>query len=171
MQTISPALSGFQNAQKYIKLALVKNILAKYRNYQEIMMYDFKDYEKHVQKNPFLTYSNQKGILAEKVVERNFRNFANLEDKYDVTIKKASVGEDQKNKIDLIVQIKDKASGINIIKELQLTMDHNPEVLQDKKCQIAQQKKIRESDLDLLQLELSLLDQKVTLWRNMERPI
>lgn len=154
--------------QKFIKLALVKNILAKYRDYQEVVMYDFKDYEKYTTEKE---YNNKSGILAEKVVEWSFRNFANLDDTYEVSIKKASVGQDQKNKIDLIIQIKDKKSGINIQKELQLTLAHDEYILQNKRIQIDRQKHIRHTDLDLLELELHLLEQKVTLWRNMDRPI
>lgn len=164
-------IPGIPNAQKHIKLALVKNILEKYRDYQEILMYNFKDYEKHIQENPFSNYNNQKWILAEKVVEWSFRNFANLEDRYDIKVKKSSVGEDQKNKIDLLVEVKDKTSWVNITKELQLTLDHDPDVLNYKKQQIAREKTNRAADLDLLQLELSLLDQKMTLWKNMDRPI
>ncbi len=159
----------FSSAQKFIKLALIRHILAKYRDYQEILIYGFKDYEKELSAN---NYHNRPGLLAEKVVERAFRNFATLDKNlYDVKIFKASVGEDQKNKIDLIVKIKDKKSGINIQKELQLTINHDKEVLSYKKQQVLRQQIARWTNLDLLELELNLLDQKVTLWRNLERPI
>ena len=116
---------------------MINNILAKYRDYQEVIMYNFKDYEKELSAN---NYHNKPGLLAEKVVERAFRNFATLDKNlYDVKIFKASVGEDQKNKIDLIVKIKDKKSGINIQKELQLTINHDKEVLSYKKQQVLRQ--------------------------------
>jgi hypothetical protein len=43
----------FYSAQKFIKLALVKNILAKYRDYQEVIMYNFKDYEKYANNHEY----------------------------------------------------------------------------------------------------------------------
>lgn len=159
----------FHTAQKFIKLALVKNILAKYRDYQEVIMYNFKDYEKY--KNS-IDHQNKPWLLAEKVVELSFRNFASQEkDLYDIKITKASIGEDQQNKIDLIVEIKDRKSGINIQKELQLTINNNERVLLHKKQQIQRQHEIRNANLDLLKLELHLLDQKVILRKNMDRPI
>ncbi|HKL44488.1 MAG TPA: hypothetical protein VJ892_04415 [Candidatus Absconditabacterales bacterium] len=158
----------FFSVQKFIKLALLKNILSKYRDYQEIVMYGFKDYEKQIGESG---YENRTGILAEKLVEWSFRNFANIDEKYDIKVKKASVGEDQKHKVDLIVEMKDKKTGVNIEKELQLTLNENKDVLQNKRIQIERQKRIRKKDIDLLKLELHGLNQKVTLRRNMERPI
>lgn len=56
-------------------------------------------------------YNNKSGILAEKVVEWSFRDLALLQkDVYGVKVTKASVGQDQYNKIDLIIQIKNKKS-------------------------------------------------------------
>jgi hypothetical protein len=43
--------------------------------------------------------------------------------------------------------------------------------LQQKRLQIERQKNLRNTDLDLLKLELTLLWQKVTIWRNLDRPI
>lgn len=159
----------FYSAQKFIKLALVKNILAKYRDYQEVIMYGFKDYEKEMYN---ANYQNKPWLLAEKAVERFFRNLALLQkDRYDIKIIKASVGEDQAQKIDLIIQIKDKKSWINIQKELQLTINEDKDVLLHKKQQIRRQQELRNSNLDLLSLELHLLGQKTILWKNMDRPI
>ncbi len=179
----------FSTVQKFIKLALAKNILAKYRDEQEVIMYNLKDYEKYTAEKPTVEenddtknivlpektagkkYANKSGILAEKVVEWSFRNFANVDDLYEVKVKKSSIKQDQEHKIDLLIQIQDKASGINIQKELQLTVDRDKTVLENKRSQIYKQKNTRNADLDLLELEFHLLDQKVTLWRNMERPI
>lgn len=158
----------FTWAQKHIKLALIKNILAKYRDYQEVVMYDFKDYEKHITEKD---YQNRNGVLAEKIVEWTFRHFANLNNDYHIQVKKASIWQDQKNKIDLIIQIQDKKSGVNIQKELQLTVNNDKSVLSNKRIQILRQKNIRNADLDLVELELHLLWQKMTVWRNMERPV
>lgn len=159
----------FATAQKSIKLALIKNILAKYRDYQEVVMYWLKDYEKEMNNS---NYNNKSGILAEKVVEWSFRDLALLQkDVYGVKVTKASVGQDQYNKIDLIIQIKNKKSWINIQKELQLTINNDERVLSHKRQQIRRQQELRQSNLDLLPLELSLLDQKMTLWKNMDRPI
>ncbi len=159
----------FSSAQKFIKLALIKNILAKYRDYQEVIMYGFKDYEKDMYND---NYQNKSWVLAEKVVERSFRNLALLhKDRYEVKVTKASVGEDQAQKIDLIIQVKDKKLWINIQKELQLTINNDEDVLSHKRQQIRRQQELRQSNLDLLPLELHLLDQKTTLWKNMDRPI
>lgn len=162
--------SKFSSAQKRIKLALIKNILAKYRDYQEVLMYNFKDYEKEAFDTNY--HNNKPWLLAEKVVEWTFRNFASLDkDPYDIKITKASIGEDQSNKIDIIIEIKDKKSWINIQKEFQLTINHDKQVLSYKKQQILRQQALRWTNLDLLELELNLLDQKVSLWRNLDRPI
>lgn len=158
----------FISLQKFIKLALVKNILNKYRDYQEILMYDLRDYEKQYSKNQ---YQNKSGVLAEKVVERYFRDIANDDGENSIKIKKASAWEDQKNKVDLIIQLKNKKTWINIEKELQLTINKNEDVLQQKRIQIERQNKNWNSNLDLLKLELNLLDQKVNIWRNSDRPI
>ena len=160
--------TDFGNAQKFIKLALLKNILAKYRDYQEIIMHGFVDYEKQKKEE---WYANKAGLLAEKVVERIFRNFANNDNRYAIKVQKASIGEDQNDKVDLIIHIKDKHTGVDIKKELQLTLNHNEEILKQKRIQISRQKEIRKTDLSLLELELHLLDQKVTLWRNLKRPV
>ncbi|MFZ2150843.1 MAG: hypothetical protein WAZ12_04030 [Candidatus Absconditicoccaceae bacterium] len=159
-------IEGFNNVQKFIKLALLKNILAKYRNYQEVLMYNFIDYEKGEHSD-----GNRIGLLAEKVVERTFRNFADIDNRYSVKVRKSSIGEDEKNKVDLIIHLKDKKTGLNIEKELQLTIDHHQKVLEHKRLQIDRQKGSRGSNLDLLELELHLLDQKITLRRNLNRPI
>jgi hypothetical protein len=166
IHTAAELPKGFGNIQKFIKLALVKNILAKYRDYQEIMMYNFVDYEKQD-----ISHDQKTGVLAEKVVEWVFRNFAHLEDKYIVKISKASVGEDQDHKVDLIIQLKDKTTWISILKELQLTINHNKDVLMHKRNQIARQQFQRGNDMDLLELEMNLLGQKITLRRNLQRPI
>ncbi len=158
----------FHTVQKFIKVALLKNILEKYRDYQEVAMYDFQDNEKHKWAK---WYENKTWILAEKVVEWSFRDYANLDSNHDVNIKKASIGEDQAHKVDLIIQIKDKKTWINIEEELQLTVNTNNSVLQHKRKQINRQKDIRDTNLDLLELELNWLTQKTTLWRNMDRPI
>ena len=157
---------GFSNIQKFIKLALLKNILAKYRDYQEVLMYNFIDYEKIENSN-----WNKIGLLAEKIVEWTFRNFANIDQRYSVKVRKSSIGEDENHKVDLIIHLKDKKTGLNIEKELQLTIDHHQEVLQHKRLQIDRQNWERWSNLDLLELELNLLDQKITLRRNLNRPI
>lgn len=167
-ESLSSMWKEFYSVQKFIKLALLKNILAKYRDYQEIVMYGFKDYEKQKWESD---HENRTWVVAEKVVEWSFRNFANINAKYNIKIKKASVWEDQKNKVDLIVEMEDKKTGINIEKELQLTLNKNEEVLQHKRIQIERQKAMRHKDLLLLELELSLLNQKMTAWRNMDRPI
>jgi hypothetical protein len=36
----------FKNLQKLIKIALIKNILSKYRDYQEVIIHHLADYEK-----------------------------------------------------------------------------------------------------------------------------
>jgi len=46
--------------------------------------------------------------LAEKVVEWTFRNFANIDNRYSIKVRKSSIGEDEKNKVDLIIHLKDK---------------------------------------------------------------
>lgn len=158
----------FRNLQKLIKLSLIRNILSKYRDYQEVLMHHLTDYEKR--KNGEML-GNKSGILAEKIVEWSFRNLANTDEKYEIKIKKASIGEDQINKIDLIIQIKDKKTGVNIQKELQLTLNEDKNILQHKRIQIERQKNTRHADIDLLELELNLLWQKVTIWRNLDRPI
>lgn len=167
-ESLNSMWKDFLSVQKFIKLALLKNILSKYRDYQEIVMYGFKDYEKQIWESG---YENRTWILAEKLVEWSFRNFANIDEKYDIKVKKASVWEDQKHKVDLIVEMKDKKTWVNIEKELQLTINENKDVLQNKRIQIERQKRIRKKDIDLLKLELHWLNQKVTLRRNMERPI
>ena len=158
----------FKVVQKFIKLALVKNILAKYRDYQEVVIYNFKDYEKL---EWWEWHKNQEWVLAEQIVERSFRDYANLDDRHEVKIKKASIWEDQAHKVDLILQVKDKKTWINIEKELQLTVNSKDNVLQNKKIQIKRQKEIRHTDLDLVKLELNWLAQKATVWRNSDRPI
>jgi hypothetical protein len=144
----------FRNLQKLIKLSLIRNILSKYRDYQEVLMHHLTDYEKR--KNGEML-GNKSGILAEKIVEWSFRNLANTDEKYEIKIKKASIGEDQINKIDLIIQIKDKKTGVNIQKELQLTLNEDKNILQHKRIQIERQKNTRHADIDLLELELNLL--------------
>lgn len=158
----------FATVQKFVKVALLKNILAKYRDYQEVVMYGFYDNEKHKWER---WHDSKTWILAEKVVEWSFRDYANLDDKYKVNIKKASIWEDQAHKVDLIIQIQDKKTWINIEKELQLTVNNEENILKHKREQIAKQKIRRDTNLDLVTLELGWLTQKVTLWRNMDRPI
>jgi|GEM_PF-5083360 hypothetical protein len=53
--------------------------------------------------------------------------------------------------------MKDKKTGINIEKELQLTLNEDKNTLQQKRLQIERQKNLRNTDLDLLKLELTLL--------------
>ncbi len=167
-QNLGKYSKAFGTIQRDIKLALIKSILAKYRDYQEILMYDLVDFEKN------LTGTNIKSkswLLAEKAVEWAFRNYAVQDERYTVTIKKASVGEDQIHKIDLIVELQDKKSGVNIQKELQLTINNDKHILEKKRLQTLRKKNMRDVDIDLLHLELSLLAQKVTVWRNLGRPI
>ncbi len=158
----------FHTVQKFIKVTLLKSILAKYRNYQEIVMYNIRDYEKHKWAS---LYESKPWILAEQIVERSFRNSANLDNKHSVTVKKASVWEDQNNTVDLIIQIQDEESKIKVEKELQLTINKDSSVLKHKKQQINKQKRLRHTDIDLLPLELNWLYQKTTVWRNSDRPI
>jgi len=157
-----------KNLQKLIKIALIKNILSKYRDYQEVIIHHLADYEKRID---WEKISNKDGLLAEKIVEWSFRDLANRDNRYEVKIKKASIWEDQINKVDLIIQMKDKKTGINIEKELQLTLNEDKNTLQQKRLQIERQRNLRNTDLDLLKLELTLLWQKVTIWRNLDRPI
>ncbi|MEI7920169.1 MAG: hypothetical protein WCH65_08765 [bacterium] len=60
---------------------------------------------------------------------------------------------------------------MNIQKELQLTINNDKHILEKKRLQTLRKKNMRDVDIDLLHLELSLLAQKVTVWRNLGRPI
>ncbi|MEI7920168.1 MAG: hypothetical protein WCH65_08760 [bacterium] len=47
-QNLGKYSKAFGTIQRDIKLALIKSILAKYRDYQEILMYDLVDFEKNL---------------------------------------------------------------------------------------------------------------------------
>ena len=185
-------LSNFiKSPDRKIKHAISKNILLEKRNFQEILMYNFKD-RRLEEKNEI---DEKNWFWAEKITEWFFRYFSqkycdiNLKEinekqvdfykklkELEIKIIQASVWEDEKEKNDLFIQIKDKKKWIKIQKELQLTVNHNPEILAKKRMQIHQRKEKEEllwNNIDIELLELQNLDfaRALKIWRISNRPV
>ncbi len=155
----------FPSVQRRIKMALSKNFLSYYRDQQEVLMYDFLDYEKKE-----WNLKNKKWFATEQVVERMFRHFANLDQKYKIDIQKASIWEDQRDKVDLIIKIQNKQSKISIEKELQITTNTSPNVLKKKRKQIKQRHN-NWNNLELVRVELENIERKLNIWQKLKRPV
>ncbi len=159
----------FPSTNRKIKTSIYKNLLQDLRDKQEVLMYDFDDYEKQNNENK----NKKEGFIAEKIVELEFRRLAGISDKYNISITKASIWEDQKNKVDLFISLKDKKTWISVKEELQITLKENTEIKQQqiKRRNHILQKSWDTSESQLVEFTMSNLSKKIHTWRYFNRPI
>ncbi len=159
----------FPSINRRIRHISYSKIISEMRDKQEILLYWFKDYELiSWEKN-----DKKEWFLAEKIVEWIFRNMANYS-WYNIQVKKASIWEDQNNKIDLIISLEDKKTWINIEKQLQLTIKDDTSIKekQIEKRKIELKNLNREfTDIELIKLTLWDLWKKTKVWQHFNRPI
>lgn len=154
----------FPHFVRALKLKNTYTKLESLRDRQEQIMYDLPTYqEQHFYEQWKMNKKMPEGILAEKVVEWMFRHFAQLSQEYDIKVIRASKWEDIVNKVDLVLEIKNKKTGIQIEKELQLTMNTRPDIVKKKKEQLAFVKWTKGNDIELIQLVFNDLCDKYRL--------
>ncbi|MCD5382927.1 hypothetical protein LR002_02285 [Candidatus Gracilibacteria bacterium] len=171
----SEELKGeIQSPERQIKTALAKNNLLEKRNQQENLIFGFKERDLLENKD------ERNGFSAEKIVEWFFRYSAQHIEEENPNLKikiiQASKGEDEKEKNDLFIKVKNLNTGISVQKELQMTLNSNPDVLKHKRFQIERRKKDEKNigkDIDLELLHLQNLDfaRALKIWRLSNRPI
>ena len=153
----------FPHFSRALKRATTYTNLEELRDRQEQIMYGLPNYEDP----PFyVDGENNKvsiGHFAEKVVEWMFRHFAQLSQEYDIKVIRASSWEDIINKVDLVLQIKNKRTWVHVEKELQLTTNRSPEILSKKREQLAKMKWAKGKDIELIQLVFDDLYDKYKL--------
>ncbi len=153
----------FPHFSRALKYATTYTNLEELRDRQEQIMYGLPNYRD----TPFyVDGENNKvsiGHFAEKVVEWMFRHFAQLSQEYDIKVIRASTWEDIINKVDLVLQIKNKRTWVHVEKELQLTTNRSPEILSKKREQLAQMKWKKGKDIELIQLVFDDLYDKYKL--------
>lgn len=159
----------FPSINRKIRKSIYTKIVSEMRDKQEVLLYWFKDYElESWEKN-----DQKEWFLAEKVVEWVFRNMANYS-QYNIKVRKASIWEDQQNKIDLIVSLEDKETWVNIEKQLQLTLKEDTSIkekqIEKRKIEL-QNSNIKFTDIELVKLTLQDLWKKVKIWQYFNRPI
>jgi hypothetical protein len=160
LKAITPHFPHFVRA---LKLKNTYRKLQELRDKQEQVMYDLPHYrEQHFYEQGKM-HTVAEGKLAEKVVEWMFRHFAQLAQEYDIRVIRASIGEDIINKVDLVLEIRNKRTGVQIEKELQLTMNNRPEILEKKKHQLEELKVKKGNDIALIQLVFNDLCDKYRL--------
>ena len=163
-----------QSPERQIKTALAKNNLLEKRNQQENLIFWFKERDLLENKDERNWFS------AEKIVEWFFRYSAQHIEEENPNLKikiiQASKWEDEKEKNDLFIKVKNLNTWISIQKELQMTLNSNPDVLKHKRFQIERRKKDEKNiwkDIDLELLHLQNLDfaRALKIWRLSNRPI
>ena len=158
----------FPSIDRVLKKHMSVTILEQLRDKQEIIINWLTDYK--LNKNDRSEY--QAGFIAEKVVELEFRELADLSE-YNVKISKPSVWEDMINKVDLFLELEDKKTGIKIQTELQITIKDD---LSLKRQQIAKRNKALQNqkeytDSKLIDFTMKDLWRKLSFWQAHNRPI
>lgn len=158
----------FPSINRKLKFAMHNNILQILRNQQEVLMYWFKDYELiSWRKN-----DNKNWFIAEKIVELEFRELANMSD-YNISIVRWSIWEDQQNKVDLYIILEDKKTWIKIRDELQITLKKDLDL---KRMQIDKRNRVLRknweySESQLINFAMKDLSKKIHAWKYFNRPI
>jgi hypothetical protein len=158
----------FPSINRKIKYHIYKTLLEKQRNNQEVLIYGFRDYELSDWQNNHV----KSGFIAEKIVELQFRELANLWN-YNISIVKWSIWEDQQNKVDLYIILQDKKTWVTIKDELQITLQTDT-LLKEK--QVEYRNKILRIQWDytesqLINFTMKDLWKKIHAWEYFNRPI
>lgn len=158
----------FPSMDRVLKKHMSVTILEWLRDKQEVLMNNLTDYKLDKKDKSDV----QAWFIAEKVVELEFRQLADLSE-YNLKITKPSVWEDMVNKIDLFLELEDKKTGVKIHTELQITIRDDLEL---KKQQIAKrnkflQKQENHTDSKLIDFTMKDLWKKLNFWKAHNRPI
>lgn len=158
----------FPSMDRVLKKHMSVTIIEWLRDKQEILMNNLTDYKLDRKDKSDL----QAWFIAEKVVELEFRQLADLSE-YNIKISKPSVWEDMINKVDLFLELEDKKTGIKVHTELQITIRDDLEL---KKQQIVKRNKFLQkqedyTDSKLIDFTMKDLWKKLNFWKSHNRPI